>query len=270
MIDTTTYALDIASGTALTAGQEYPLKCIDGPANVRSGRGSAILKRIISFQIGNAGVKFYIKTKNSDWIDPVINESGDFSIVTLDRRTGAYQNGNNCPLTPNSSWEVVAVPIDTIAATTGAVSLVSLIDIDYPEVSSITDPDALPGIPATINVEAAITTHAVGSLETSAYDIINVDIFKAGYEYALQKCTMMVKGASAGQVGFIALSNAAGMGGLKRVIPVKGQADTIANIIEYSSKLRKGPMDIGFKFLDGSPASRNVIGVFDFVKRRIA
>lgn len=270
MIDTATFALDIASGTALTAGQEYPMKCIDGPANVRSGRGAAILKRIMSFQIGNAGVKFYIKTKNSDWVDPVINESGDFAITTLDRRTGAYQNGNNCPLTQNSSWEVVAVPVDTIAATTGAVSLVSLIDIDYPEVSSITDPELLQGTPATINVDVSITTHAVGSIETSPWDIINIDIFKAGYEYALQKCTMITKGSNIGQVGFISLSNAAGMGGLKRVIPVKAQADTIGNIIEYASKLRKGPMDIGFKFLDGSPGSRNVIAVLDFVKRRTA
>ena len=263
MIDSSMFALDIASGTAVTAGQEIPLKCVDGPAIVRSGRGAAILKRMQSLRIGTAGVGFIIKIKNSDWVDPVINECGTLDLTTMDRRTGGYQSGNNCPLTPNSSWEVVAVPLGS-TTTTGAVSLLALIDIDYPSVSSIVDPETLPGIPCTITHEIAVTPGAAGGAETATWTGGSVDIFKAGYEYALQKCSAAA--GSNGDIVFVQISNASGMGGLSRIIPVFVNPNTICNIIEYASKLVKGPMDIKIKAFG---SSTSFLIIMDYVKRRI-
>ncbi len=264
MIDTSMFALDIASGTAVTAGQEIPLKCVDGPAVVRSGRGAALLKRMQTLRIGTAGVGFLVKIKTSDWVDPVINEAGPMGTTTMDRRTGGYQSGNNCPLTPNSSWEVVAIPLGS-TTTTGDVSLLALIDIDYPSVSSIVDPESLPGIPCTITESIQAAGNAAGSAETATWTGGNFDIFKAGYEYALQKCSAAT--SANGAIVFVQISNAAGMAGLSRIIPVYVDPNTICNIVEYASKLVKGPMDIKIKAFATGTLTYTII--MDYVKRRI-
>ena len=46
-IDTSLFAADIPAGT-YAVGDVVNLACIDGPANVRSGRGAAKLKPIIA------------------------------------------------------------------------------------------------------------------------------------------------------------------------------------------------------------------------------
>ena len=268
MIDSSLFGLDVASGTALTAGVEMPLKIIDGPAVVRSGRGAALLKRVHTFRVGAPGVgSFLIKIKNSDWVDPIINECGELAVTTMDRRTGGYQSGNNCDLTPNSSWEVVAVPTRS-GTTTAAVSLAALIDIDYPSVSSIIDPETLPGIPCSI-LESfpGMTPTGAGTIETATWTIHNVDIFKAGSEYALQKCS--ISSNATGDVVLVGLSNAAGMAGLTRIIPCYVDPNTICNIVEYSSKLVKGPMDIKVKGFSTTNTSRTYDVLMDYVKRRM-
>ena len=267
MIDSSVFAIDIASGTSITAGTAIPMGCIDGPSVVRSGRGNALLKRITTFRFGSPGVAFRVYVKNSDWVDPVVNEAGSLSDTTLDRRTGGYQNGNNCLMTENSSWEVYAVA-QASTTTTGDVSIFAIVDIDYPSVSSIIDPEQLTGIPCTIvQTTASITPNLAGAAVSAPWVTQNTDFFKAGFEYALQKCSVMTIGN--GDVLLVGLSNAAGMGGLKRIIPCYVSASAICNIIEYASKLVKGPMDISVKAFSTTATPKEYDILLDFVKHRV-
>ena len=99
MIDSVLFGADIPAGT-YSPGDMIPLKVIDGPATVRSGRGAALLKRFTAGQLadvtGSTSIwKIYVK--NSDWVDPMISVAASIRYITaLDERTGCVQSGNNC------------------------------------------------------------------------------------------------------------------------------------------------------------------------------
>ena len=271
-IDSTLFAADIPAGT-YAKGDMIPLSVHTGPSVVRSGRGAALLKRLTVGTVGNpSGSLSYWKVcvKNSDWIDEMQSLVSSIREPTsLDERSGNVQRGNDCPLTPNSSWEVYAVCM-AASTTTVANSMFAIIDVDYPSVSSITDPDSLPGIPTTIEYEVpnAITLNALGAMSSATWDAVNVDIFKAGYEYALQKIEII---GSTGEEGFIALANAAGMGGLQRIMPISANSQNIRNKVEYATKLQKGPMDIRYLMFTNtaSPSTDTPNLMMDFVKRKL-
>ena len=272
-IDSSLFVVDIPAGT-YAVGDTLTLNIKAGPSVVRSGRGAALLKRVTTGLVGSASGSvsaWKISVKNSDWVDAMTSVTASLTAATaLDERTGCIQRGNDCPLTPNSSWEVTAECVYG-GTTTVDNSLFALIDIDYPAVSSIIDPDALPGIPATVEYGVtSINYNALGTAAASNWEEVNVDFLKAGYEYALQKLEMYV-GITTTAVGFVALANAAGMAGLCRIMPICGVAANIRNKVEYASKLVKGPMDIKFLMFvnagTGTSGSANVM--LDFVKRRI-
>lgn len=271
-IDSTLFAVDIPAGT-YTKGDTITLGCVAGPEVVRSGRGAAILKRLTVGIVGSAsGSTSYwkIAVKNSDWIDPMESLTANLDGPTaLDERSGCIQRGNDCQLTPNSSWEVVATCVYT-GTTTVANTIFALIDIDYPSVSSITDPDSLIGVPTTIDYEtpSVITGHALGSVASATWNTYNTDIFKAGYEYALQKIEVV---ADKPIIGFISLANAAGMGGLQRIMPIAAMSVNIRNKVEYATKLQKGPMDIKFLMFanSGTATTATPVILMDFVKRKV-
>lgn len=271
-IDSSLFMVDLPAGT-YSVGDVVELRNVAGPAVVRSGRGVANLKRLTTGIIGsaNGSITYWeINLKNSDWIDPMTSLSGQLrSNTALDERSGSIQRGNDCPLTPNSSWTVTARCIGG-STTTIANTIFALIDIDYPSVASIVDPDSLPGIPTSIDYTpaAAITENALGAGLSANWDTFNVDIFKAGYEYALQKIEMM---SSPTLCGFMALSNAAGMGGLQRILPTVGLLEAIKNKVEYATKLVKGPMDVKFMMFNntGTAGTQTPLVIFDFVKRRV-
>ena len=73
----------------------------------------------------------------------------------------------------------------------------------------------------------------------------------------------------AGTAGFIYLSNAAGMGGLSRVIPVNAVSSAIRTTIEYASKLVKGPMDVGVMMFAAVATTADLYMIHDFVKRKV-
>lgn len=252
-IDVSVFGADLPAGT-YAAGDVIALDCVDGPAVVRSGRGAALLKRMTSFILTNQSGSYTawkVKIKNSDWIDPATSITAALAAATtLDRRTSAIAAGHDCPLTPNSSWQVEAECVAG-GTTTVANSIAAVIEVDYPQVSAITEPDRLVGIPASIEYDkTGVTVNAPGSLTTSQWDVVNVDVFKAGFQYALEKLELISR--STGVVGFIALSNAAGMGGLTRIIPICNNSDNIRPLIEYASSLVKGPMDIKYKLFNNS------------------
>lgn len=270
-IDSSLFMVDVPAGT-YAAGDTLTLTIKAGPSVVRSGRGAALLKRVTTGIIGNASgsiSNWKVSIKNSDWIDDVKSLTASlYTATSLDERAGCVQRGNDCQLTPNSSWTVEATCMIGVTTTIGN-SIYAIIDIDYPSVSSIVDPDNIPGIPTTIDYTSSITVngYAAGTSATASWDEVNVDIFKAGYEYALQKIEMM---GSTG-AGFIALANAAGMAGLCRIIPISPSADSIRNKIEYATKLVKGPMDIKFLlFANGATAITSTPNLLmDFVKRKV-
>jgi len=271
MIDSSLFMVDIPAGT-YAAGDKLTLDIKAGPAVVRSGRGSALLKRAtvgIIAQTSGALSYWKVEIKNSDWIDGMISLTAPLVTTTsLDERSGCVQRGNDCPLTPNSSWQVEATCL-VAATTTVANEMFALIDIDYPAVSSIVDPDTLPGIPSSVDFTApsTITVHAPGSSSSATWDVFNTDFFKAGYEYALQKLEVVNSGGN----GFIALANAAGMAGLQRIIPISGVPEAIRNKVEYATKLVKGPMDVKFMMFvsSGSASTATPEVILDFVKRKV-
>lgn len=270
-IDVSTFAADLPAGT-YAVGDVVPMVNTSGPSVIRSGRGNAILKRISSFMLTDVSgsvTSWEVHVKNSDWVDDAVSFAAPMSAPTgMDAKSGAIQRGHDCVMTPNSSWEVYAVCVSG-ATTTVANSVTAEIEVDYPSVSSIIDPAALPGIPCSIkHTIASISINATGTATTATWQTFNVDLFKAGYEYALEKVELV---AGAGVVGYVALANAAGMGGLERIIPISSSRINIRPFIEYASKLVKGPMDIKYKLFNtaGTATTTNVSLVLDFVKRRV-
>lgn len=270
-VDSSLFGADIPAGT-YARGDVINLGIISGPAVVRSGRGTAILKRILGgvmTEASGAATYWRIHVKNSDWIDDAECLTSQISTPTfLDQHSGATRPGNNQQLTPNSSWQVYAECI-LGGTTTAANSIFALIDIDYPEVSAITDPDALIGVPASIDYDKQnATINAFGSLTSSAWETENVDYFKAGWMYALQEVSIFSPSVGGSPVGFVSFSNAAGMGGLSRIIPVSADPGAIRQTIEYASLLVKGPMDIKTMLFMSSAQTADIVMIHDFVKRK--
>lgn len=268
MIDSSLFGYDLPAGT-YAVGDVVELKPIAGPANVRSGRGAAILKRIMggSLRSGQQTV-WQIEVQNSDWIDEAdVLASSITALTTLDEHSAAIRAGNDCPLTPNSSWKVTATCI-VGATSTAPESIFALIDVDYPAVSGIVDPDNLTGIPTSIKFnKTGEVTNPLGSITTSNFSTVNVDQFKAGYKYALQEINY--SSGSTATTGFVALSNAAGMAGLTRILPVSSPYTGIRQTVKYASLLVKGPMDIKTMIFNdtASAGTANIFIIQDFVKR---
>lgn len=265
-IDSTLFCADIPAGT-YAVGDTVNLVCTDGPANVRSGRGSAKLKTIMTGNIGTASLIWKIHVKNSDWIDEVQNLAVGMqgSVTAFDDESGGSQGGHDCNLTQNSGWMVYA---ECMAAgtITAANSLFCLIDVDYPEVGGVTNPRAAVGLPTSISYNKTITTNVLGAALTATWASESVDYFKAGYRYVLDAVESMMPNSSA--VGFIAFSNAAGMGGLTRIIPINNQIDAIRYPVRYSSVLVKGPMDVKLKIFEATAKVVTVNTVHDYVKQK--
>lgn len=265
-IDSSLFAADIPAGT-YTAGDVVSLVNIAGPVNVRSGRGTALLKQIMCGRFSQNAPHWEIHVKNSDWIDEVVSVAGNISQATsLDDYSSLVQFGCDNNLQQNSGWQVYAVCI--LGGTSSAAdSIFALIDVDYPSVSAITDPDRLAGFPTSIKYEKpAAPISAIGAMVTANWDTQSVDYFKAGFEYCIQSVEMFYSSSSV--AGFIAFSNAAGMGGLQRIIPVNANINSIRYKLRYASKLVKGPMDVKTMFFAATATTGPVVMIHDYVKRR--
>lgn len=266
-IDSTLFAADIPAGT-YAVGDVVQLVNVDGPANVRSGRGVAKLKSIACAQINSTAPFWRIHVKNSDWIDDVASfaaPAGNNSATTFDEESGAMQGGHDCNLTPNSGWQIYAECI-VGGSPTAANSIFCLIDVDYPEVGGVTDPKKAVGFPTSISYDVAnLPTAAVGTMTTAAWNTKNVDYFKAGYRYVLDAVEFAT---GPNVVGFIAFSNAAGMGGLTRIIPVTSILQAIRYSVRYSSVLVKGPMDVKLKIFQTTAGTIDVTMSHDYVKQK--
>lgn len=265
-IDSTLFVCDIPAGT-YAAGDVLNFKVNLGPANVRSGRGDAILKQIATFYAASLGAcKWRIHVKNSDWIDDVESFPAVLlGATSMDDHNGSIQFGCDDKLTQNSGWMVYAECISG-GTTTTANSLFVLIDIDYPQVSAIRDPDTLIGVPTSIKFDKTTeAVQAIGALENGTWSVVSVDYFKAGYAYCIQAVEAVTTSNIGG--GFLAFSNAAGMGGLQRIIPMNVDINAIKYKLRYASKLVKGPMDVKLMLCAASATTTDIFMIHDYVKK---
>ena len=263
-IDSTLFAADIPAGT-YAVGDVVQLGCIDGPANVRSGRGNAKLKTISVGQLASSTPYWKIHVKNSDWIDEVQSFAAVLGPTSFDDESGGVQGGHDCNLTPNSGWQVWAECVTGGSPTAGN-SIYALIDIDYPEVGGVTNPKAAVGFPTSISYNvASVSVDAIGGLTTAKWESQSVDYFKAGYRYVLD-AVELAYGSTV--VGFIAFSNAAGMGGLTRIIPIISNIAAIRYSVKYSSILLKGPMDVKTKLFQTAAGTIPLTMAHDYVKQK--
>lgn len=270
-IDSSLFGVDILSGVTYAVGDIVNLGVIDGAANVRSGFGNGVLKNVLVGAIGNASPIWKIHVKNSDWIDDIQSVcTGVYNSVTaFDERAGSNQVGHECNLNENSAWTVYAECLEA-TTTTSANMLFALIDIDYPSVSGIEDPRALQGIPCSIadnytSSSTQITTYS--TITGSSWNTRNVDYFKAGYKYVLEKLEMVTPAGA--YCGFVAFANAAGMAGLQRIIPVNSQPAGVKYAINYAQVLTKGTMDVKVKILDSAGSTLDAFFIHDYVKKSI-
>lgn len=262
-LDSSLFGASIPAGT-YAAGDRIQMKCIRGPAVVRSGYGSALLKKI--FTVGTAATTGWkVVVKNSNWVDPMSNPVVPMAETTLDDNSVNIQRGHDCPLTPNSSWDVY---LECFAGgtETAATPAIALLDIDYPSVASIANPRVETGYPVTTDGMFNVTITAdTADPATMTWSTYSVDVLKAGSRYLLAQAGF--KAGAATVCGFIEISGAAGQNGLLRIIPVRASAyDGIKYLIDYSTPLVKGPMNISVAGI-GTAGSANSYLYLDWVKR---
>ena len=263
-IDSSLFAFDLPAGT-YNAGDTFQMSCIDGPSLVRSGRGTAVLKQMMVGRLANVNGTFRIHIKNSDWIDECTSLPSYINNTTaFDDHSGLIQFGCDNVLTQNSGWSVYLECLATVT-TAADDSFFALIDVDYPAVSAVTDPDNITGIPTSIEYDVSnIAVNQYGSLTTAAWNVQNVDYFKAGYVYCLQAVELVGSGMVD---GFLAFSSASGMGGLQRIVPLSINTAAIRQKIRYASKLVKGPMDVKIKVFNTTAGTGTAWMCHDYVKK---
>lgn len=267
-IDTSMFVCDIPAGT-YSVGDVVPMKCIRGPSVVRDGYGIAKMKKftcLTGIPAANGGWKVHIQ--NSNWNDetsnPAVSGNGETAMA---ENSGGVAFGHDAILRANSGWRVWAECV--IGGTlSGANSIVCLIDVDYPQILAVENPQIAQGEPVTIDGQYTITASALGSVETAAvWTTFNVDVFKAGYRYLLTEGSF--KDANSSIMGFFSISGAAGQQGLERIIPCRSAyLGGLKSYLTYSTPLVKGPMNINFLAIS-TAGSETAYLYMDFVKRNL-
>lgn len=262
-IDSTLFAATIPAAT-YAVGDRIKMGVIRGPAIVRDGYGAAILKRIVA--LSSSAVAFSVHVKNSNWVDDMANIAlTPTNDTALSKDSSSTQSGQNCRLTANSGWDVYAECI-TAGTTTSAADILALLDVDYPSVAAVQNPQEVDGFPVTIEMNNTInhTVTAQGSSPSAVWDSYNVDVFKAGSKYLMVQAGFK-DGSSC---GFMSISGAAGQAGLERIIPVKPGVTGMKYLLDYSTPLVKGPMNINLMSL-GTAGTVATYLYMDFVKKSL-
>lgn len=268
MIDSALYTANIASGTSVSVGDIIPLALHTGSATVRQGYGQPVLKKITTGSVSHQATGkpiFEYFVQNSNWIDPMINGSNVLwsSSALVDTSTG-IQSGQDCPLEPNSTWQIYAKCIVAGAYTDAGDSLVALIDIDYPSVAAITNPATETGTPCSLARNQNVTLVGVGS--TPAFTYESVDDFKPAFRYL--KTKVSVTTPTSGDVGFIATRNGASMSGLCEIVPWCSSSTFQSMPMPYSVVETKGSRDIGLMgWATGTGATVSAHVITDYVKK---
>lgn len=268
-IDTSLFMCDIPAGT-YTTGDIIPMPIKAGSASVRAGYGSAILKQIMTgtlIEVAGSTARFEVVVENSNLIDPIINgPAALYGVTGLDKQSTGVQDGHDMPLEIMSVWNVYAKCIYG-AVTTVPVSMFAAIDVDYPSVASVSDPQSADGIPTSIEGDFAVNVDALGGSAAATWDVYNVDVFKPGYKYLLTKLSITPEGTTNAFVGFVAFANAASQRGLCRIVPVTSTPSAMQKCIEYAAMQEKGPQDVKFMLFASAAATDTVRFITDYVKK---
>lgn len=263
-IDSTLFVCDIPAAT-YAVGDTILMKVVRGPANVRSGYGAAVLKRMVAGRLaGSTAPVFDVHLKNSNWVDEISNIAGSPQITTFDENSSQVQECHNAPLTANSSWYVYAkcIAAGTLAT---ADTAFALIDVDYPAVANVANPRMANGFPVTTELTLTSAVNTIGNLENGvSVGTINVDILKAGSRYLLADAFLRSVAGAIDSIAFISISGAAGQNGLERIIPIFAANNAALRFpVTYSTPFVKGPFNVNV-ITTGAAATMFV--QFDWVK----
>lgn len=267
-IDSSLYVCSIAANTVFAKGDTVKMTCIRGPTVVRDGYGKAILKKVFVCEDGGSQPVGHCTIKNSNWIDEMANfavplsTSGNFILAD---NSAAIQRGGDMQLMPNSSWDI-EYHLDEAITVSVDYDVYVLIDIDYPEVAAVENPNTQTGAPITMMDEYSVTTNVYGTAASAVWTEINVDVFKAGYRYLLAQIGGKLTSSSS-QLGFFSIRGAAGQAGLERLIPFPPSTVTSQRYnLEYSTPLVKGPMTMSFMIM-GSAGTDTLLLETDYIRR---
>lgn len=270
-IDSSLYVAHITAAQ-YTGGVPVAMECVKGPAVVRDGYGTAVMKRITTFCTTLEGTA-KVRVQNSGWIDYMANNlagtNSSQAFTSFSAQGPNVQSCGNVELQPNSDFTVSFVPDETITYS-GEIDVYCLIDIDYPSVSAVANPKTENGAPVTIEYTNTVTTSIRGAdLDWAAF---NVDLFKAGYRYLLVNPCIVANANGANQFGFIAISGAAGQSGLSQIIPcIVRPSGAMRLDYDYSNVFVKGPMTLEFAVVDNtsgaSAATESVYLELDCIRR---
>lgn len=265
MIGTTVFGIDIPAGT-YAVGDRVQLVHTDGPETVLTGMGAPILKSVQALMTGVNAPVWNVYVQNDRWIDPVGAVTGVLSSATsCDEKSVSTINGHDCPLEQNSGWTVYAECIAG-ATSTGSNSICAVIDIEYPAVNAVISPDEMVGTPCTITWKASnVPVFATGNLAGATWYTKSVDYFKSGTKYMLESVGM--SSAVANNCGFVAFSNAAGMGGLTRIIPISNDISAIQKAIKYASVQLKGSFDVKLKLFGANATTTDIVMLHNYLKK---
>ena len=227
--DNVVYSAVINSGT--TAGTVVPLAFTYGVENVRTGRGTPVLKNIRALFDGiySSGTGIPIEVKNSNWIDSagLVAQLID-DTTALNKENLAYMPGRDIVLAPNTSWTINAkLP----ANTTSVGTLYVILEIEYSDVPGV-DPAKLSGAPV-------LKTCSNASVSGSA----NVPVSIGSFDNLLQGITYVLSEASIvnttgdTSLNLLVIEGFSNQKGLVRVIPIKATGQAVQ--IEGSVYLTK-------------------------------
>ena len=258
-VDSMLYQISFPAGS-YTAGTKGAMALIRGPSVVRDGCGTARLVKIFTASDAS-GLNVDVHVKNGQWNDEIINAAPVASDTILSDNSHAMQKGGNFPLVVNSGFDV-SYEIMEAATTTAAVDVFCQIDIDYDGYPSIADPRNEEGMPMSLEMAQTITNTAAGS--PLVFTSISVDVFKAGYKYLLTDAYFDSLGVTC-PLGFLSITNAAGQGGLERLVPVYPAKAGLSFNLDKSVPLTKGPMTLNFAAIAAAAVPAEI--QLDFIRR---
>lgn len=258
-VDSMLYQVSFPAGS-YTAGTKGALSLIRGPSVVRDGCGTARLVKI--FTVSDAtGLNVDVHVKNGQWNDEIINAAPVTNDTILSDNSHAIQKGGNLPLVLNSRFDVT-YEIMEAATTTAAVDVFCQIDIDYDNYPSIANPRDEEGMPMSLEMSQTIPNTAAGS--PLVFTSVSVDVFKAGYKYLLSDAYFDSLGVTC-NLGFLSITNAAGQGGLERLVPVYPAKSGLSFNLDKSVPLTKGPMTLNFAAVAAAAVPAEI--QLDFIRR---
>lgn len=267
MIGSMLFVGDMPAGT-YAAGDRIPMVLKDGPAVVRPGLGAPVLQGITTGAILKRSTTQFpglFHIKNDNWVDEIINAPCALEDTTaLSGDSTGYQAGCGCVLQENSGFTVYA-EVNQAITTTVANSLFVLIDIDYPAVGAIADPEKEIGTPCSIEYDLAVTINATGAAVAALWDVQSFDKFKAGSRYLMTKIQPVIDAGTAH--GFVAFEGGASMNGLVRIIPTTTLSSAIGRTIHYATVEQKGPVNVKAMFFEPTAGTANIDVVADYCKR---